>query len=183
MKCALNWTSPPTSIRHLPRSKFMVVLCALSLQACSKSVAPVDGAIVFKNCSSCHQVGTNARGGFGPQLNGLFGRRAGSAPDYAYSDAMRRSGITWNAQTLAAFVRNPQETVPGTKMRLWGISDDKEITALIAYLQTYQNAQCRGGRTVPSVPVPESRRPRAWQLGPARTLRRRAVRSRSYVHA
>ena len=83
----------------------------------------------------------NARSGFGPQLNGLFGRRAGSATDYAYSEAMRRSGFIWNAQTLAAFVRDPQKTVPGTKMRLWGISDDKEVTALIAYLQTFQSAQ------------------------------------------
>ena len=136
-----NCKSPLASIWKLPRSKFIVLLCAFSLQACSKSDAPVDGAVVFKNCSSCHQVGMNARNGFGPQLNALFGRRAGSAPDYAYSEAMRRSGIIWNAQTLAAFVRDPQKTVPGTKMRLWGISDDKEVTALIAYLQTFQSAQ------------------------------------------
>ena len=65
----------------------------------------------------CHQIGVNAHGGFGPQLNGLFGRHAGSTPDYQYSHAMRTSGIVWNDQTLAAFLRDPEKTVPGTKMR------------------------------------------------------------------
>jgi cytochrome c len=56
------------------------------LQACSPSgTDAATGERVFKQCASCHQVGANARAGFGPQLNGLFGRRAGSTPDFAYS--------------------------------------------------------------------------------------------------
>jgi cytochrome c len=117
------------------------IVLALALQGCSDADAPVDGAALFKTCASCHQVGPNARGGFGPQLNGLFGRRAGSTPDYTYSDAMRRSGIVWNEPTLAAFLRDPDKTVPGTKMRFWGMHDDKEIAALLAYLRTYQDAR------------------------------------------
>jgi cytochrome c len=112
----------------------------LTLSGCSRGDAPVDGAHVFKPCASCHQIGPNARGGFGPQLNGLFGRRAGTTPDFAYSDAMKASGIVWDERTLAAFLRDPDKTVPGTKMRFWGIHDDRELAALIAWLRTYQDA-------------------------------------------
>jgi cytochrome c2 len=80
------------------------------LQGCSPSgTDAATGERVFKQCASCHQVGVNAHGGFAPQLNGLFGRRAGSTPDFAYSDAMKRSGIVWNERTLAAFLRDPDK--------------------------------------------------------------------------
>jgi cytochrome c len=110
------------------------------LQGCSRSDRPVDGAAIFQTCASCHQVGANAHGGFGPQLNGLFGRRAGSTTDYGYSPAMKASGIVWNEQTLAAFLRDPDKAVPGTKMRFWGMSDEREVAALLAHLRTYQDA-------------------------------------------
>jgi cytochrome c len=115
-------------------------LATLALSACSRSDAPVDGARVFKPCASCHQIGPNSRGGFGPQLNGLFGRRAGATPDFAYSDAMKTAGIVWDERTLAAFLRDPDRVVPGTKMRFWGIHDDRDLAALIAYLRTFQDA-------------------------------------------
>jgi cytochrome c len=111
------------------------------LQGCTPSgTDAATGAQVFKQCASCHQVGANARGGFGPQLNGLFGRRAGSTPDFAYSDAMKHSGIVWDERTLSAFVRDPGKLVPGTRMRFWGIGDDNRIAALLAYLRTFQQA-------------------------------------------
>jgi len=111
----------------------------LALAGCSRGTGPVDGATVFKPCASCHQIGPSARGGFGPQLNGLFGRRAGATPDFTYSEPMKRSGIVWDERTLAAFLRDPDKTVPGTKMRFWGISDERDMAALLAYLRTYQD--------------------------------------------
>jgi cytochrome c len=109
------------------------------LQGCSSS-GPVDGAVAFQKCASCHAIGPNAHSAFGPQLNGLFGRRAGTTPGYAYSEAMKGSGIVWNEQTLAAFLRDPDKTVPGTRMRFWGIGDERELTALIGYLRSNQDA-------------------------------------------
>ena len=113
----------------------------LALAGCSRHDGPVDGAAVFKPCASCHQIGPNARGGFGPQLNGLFGRRAGTTADFKYSDAMKASGIVWDERTLSAFLRDPDQTVPGTKMRFWGIHDDRDLAALLAYLRSYQDAR------------------------------------------
>ncbi|MBV8158507.1 MAG: c-type cytochrome [Dyella sp.] len=89
-------------------------------------------------CASCHHVGPSARGAFGPQLNGLFGRRAGSTADYRYSDAMKASNVVWSDATLSAFVQSPGKLVPGTKMRFWGMSDPRQIEDLLAYLRTYQ---------------------------------------------
>lgn len=120
---------------------FLVTALALSLQACSRTDAPVDGATVFHPCASCHQIGPNARGGFGPELNGLFGRRAGTTSDYHYSDAMRNSGIVWNETTLTAYLRNPDKVVPGTRMRFWGIHDERDMAALLAYLRTFQDVR------------------------------------------
>ncbi|WP_229487583.1 c-type cytochrome [Pseudoduganella lutea] len=98
---------------------------------------PKAGAAAFRVCASCHQVGPGARNAFGPHLNGLFGRRAG-AMQYAYSAAMKKSPVIWNDKTLAAFLRDPDDVVPGTKMRLWGFSDERKIANLLAYLRQYQ---------------------------------------------
>ena len=111
------------------------------LAGCSPSgTDAATGEKIFKQCASCHQVGPNARAGFGPHLNGLFGRRAGSTPDFAYSAAMRRADIVWDERTLAHFLHDPSKAVPGTNMRFWGIGDDRQIAALLAYLRTFQDA-------------------------------------------
>lgn len=114
-----------------------------------------SGKTAFVPCASCHQVGRSARAAFGPQLNALFGRRAGSTTDYRYSAAMKRSGIVWTEQTLAAYIRDPQAVVPGTSMRFvsYGYSDRK-IADLLAYLRTYQAA----GLSAPAPAPPASGR-------------------------
>jgi cytochrome c len=96
-------------------------------------------ALFRRNCGNCHKVGTGARAAFGPQLNGLFGRQAGTTPDYRYSPAMQKSTVVWNWDTLAAFIRDTDEVVPGNKMRFWGISDPEKIDSLLRFLQSQQD--------------------------------------------
>ena len=93
------------------------------------------GENVFKRCASCHQVGKYAQAGYGPQLNGIVGRKAGATTGYKYSEAMKKSGIVWTEQKLAAYIRAPHDVVPGTSMRFWGIDDDQQIADLLAYLR------------------------------------------------
>lgn len=126
----------------LPAPAALFVPCILFLLA---GAAPARaggdaaaGKAVFARCASCHQVGPSARGGFGPHLNAVFGRRAGGTPDYAYSAAMKASGIVWTEATLRAFVKSPGDVVPGTKMRFWGLGNERQIDDLLAYLRTYQ---------------------------------------------
>ena len=120
---------------------FALLLCA-PLSAIAADLA--RGARLFASrCASCHSVGPSARGGFGPQLNGVFGRRAGSAPDFRYSPAMARSSVVWNDKTLAAFLDEPDDVVPGTKMRFWGMSNESQVADLLAYLRGFQQTRAR----------------------------------------
>ncbi|NML16519.1 c-type cytochrome [Azohydromonas caseinilytica] len=97
----------------------------------------VAGKTVFARCASCHQVGPAARSTFGPHLNGIVGRRAGSLPGYGYSAALKASGLVWDEATLRAFIKAPGDTVPGTKMRLWWLGSERQLDDLLAYLRTF----------------------------------------------
>ena len=99
---------------------------------------PEAGAKIFPRlCGGCHQVGESARPGFGPQLNGIIGRAAGTSANYVYSDAMKNSGLTWDRDTLIAYLKDPKDVVPGTRMIFWGLSDEEKLDNLLAYLQTF----------------------------------------------
>ncbi len=80
-------------------------------------------------------MGPGACAGFGPQLDGIFGRTAGSALDYkeGYSAAMKKFGIVWSEQSLTTFINSPGDVVPGTKMSFWGIRDDKKVANLRSF--------------------------------------------------
>jgi cytochrome c len=95
------------------------------------------GEQVFKKCLPCHAVGEGAKNKIGPELNGLDGRKAGTAPDYTYSAAMKSSGIVWNEQTFAEYIKNPRAKVSRTKMIFSGIKDDKDVASLWAFLKQF----------------------------------------------
>ena len=101
------------------------------------------GERIYDRCQACHALAYDRTG---PRHCGLFGRKAGSVPGFPYSDAMKRSGIVWNAQTLDRFLADPTGVVPGTAMGYAGVKDAKERADLIAYLeQANRSAACRGG--------------------------------------
>lgn len=113
----------------------LLMLCGGAALAAGNAEAGKSG---FNKCASCHQAGPSAKSGFGPQLTAILGRPAAAAKDYNYSEAMKKSGIVWNDKNLAAFLKAPGDVVPGTKMRFWGISDEKQIADLLAYLRSVQ---------------------------------------------
>jgi cytochrome c len=95
------------------------------------------GAMVFKKCMACHQVGPHAQNGIAPVLNGVIGRAAGQYPGYNYSSANKNSGLVWDEKTLARYLRAPAEAVPGTKMVFSGLKKDHEVSDVIAYLKQF----------------------------------------------
>jgi cytochrome c len=95
------------------------------------------GEKVFLACRACHQIGETAKNSVGPVLNGVIGRKAGSYPDYNYSDANKNSGITWDEATFREYIRDPRAKVPGTKMTYPGVKDDAKIDDLLAFLKQY----------------------------------------------
>ena len=95
------------------------------------------GKASFNKCLACHAIGEGARNKVGPELNGLDGRKAGTAPDYSYSDANKNSGITWNEAEFKEYIRDPKAKIPGTKMTFAGIKNDKEVNDLWAFISQY----------------------------------------------
>ena len=95
------------------------------------------GEKVFLKCKACHQIGDGAKNAVGPVLSGVVGRKAGTYPDYAYSDANKNSGITWDEATLKEYLRDPKAKVPGTKMVFPGLKSDDDIANVIAYLKQF----------------------------------------------
>ena len=93
------------------------------------------GAKVFKKCKACHVV-DKEKNKTGPHLVNLFGRTAGSLEDYKYSKAMKASGIVWDEETLAGYLRAPKKYVKGTKMAFVGLKKDADIENIIAYLKS-----------------------------------------------
>ncbi len=94
------------------------------------------GARIYARCAGCHALAYDRTG---PRHCGIIGRQAGSLPGFAYSDAMKRSGIVWNAQTLDRFLADPAKTVPGTTMGYAGVKDPDERADLIAFLQQHSH--------------------------------------------
>jgi glucose/arabinose dehydrogenase len=95
------------------------------------------GAQLFQErCSLCHEAGPNAAGGGqGPSLNGVVGRKAATAANFPYTQALRNSNIVWDTQTLDRFLTNPQQLVPGTAMPV-SVPEAGARADLIAFLAT-----------------------------------------------
>ena len=87
----------------------------------------------FQDCAACHstQPGVN---NVGPSLNGVFDRKAATAADFRYSPALKRSGITWTAETIDAFIADPQTMIPNNRMPYAGMPQAADRADLIAYL-------------------------------------------------
>jgi cytochrome c len=96
---------------------------------------PAKGQALYAQCAACHEIDSDANT-LGPTLKGVMGRKAGGLDGYNYSGPMKRAEITWTAQTLDAFLADPQGAVPGTKMPFAGMADAGERADLVAYIQS-----------------------------------------------
>ena len=92
------------------------------------------GKVDFVTCQTCHSINVGENK-IGPSLHGVVGRKAGSIADFQYSDANKKSGITWTPEKLFQYLEAPQRVVPGTKMTFVGFPDPQQRADVIAYLK------------------------------------------------
>ena len=120
----------------MPAIPGMLALILLSTPALAAN--PADGKASFARCGICHRIGEGAKNVVGPELNGVVGRPAGSVAGYAYSQAMKTSGKTWDEASLRAYLAAPSAFIPGSMMTFAGFRDPAVIDDVIAYLKTFK---------------------------------------------
>jgi cytochrome c len=116
------------------------VLAAIALAASTAAASAQDvaaGEQSFKKCLPCHSVGEGAKNKVGPELNGIDGRKAGSAEGFNYTEANKNSDITWNESVFKDYIKDPRAKIPGTKMVFAGIKNEQEVNDLWAYLKQF----------------------------------------------
>ncbi len=93
---------------------------------------PAHGQELYESrCGGCHSLDSNR---VGPAHRGVFGRKAGTAPGFNYSPAVKSSGVVWDDRTLDAWLTNPQALIPGQRMN-FRVATAEDRADIIAYLR------------------------------------------------
>ena len=107
------------------------VVCAAAAIAASDADAGRGREAFEKRCTGCH---TLDKGKMGPPLRGVYGRAAGKAPQFTYSDAVKNASVTWNESTLDRWLSDTESVIPGNDMT-FRLNDRAERADIIAYLK------------------------------------------------
>jgi cytochrome c len=109
-----------------------VIVCATTP---ARAADAAHGKVVFQTCAACHSEKPDA---IGPNLRGVYGRKAGSLEDFRYSNAMLRANFVWDEANLREYLKDPQAKVRGNRMPFAGLTDPEDIDDVIAYLKDYK---------------------------------------------
>ncbi|MFO1172526.1 MAG: c-type cytochrome [Hyphomicrobiaceae bacterium] len=129
------------------------MLIATASPAIAADGDPVKGEAVFKKCMACHKIGDGAKNAVGPVLNGVVGRKTGTAEGYAYSKlnlAVGSVGHVWTADTIFAYLEDPNvylkkvltdagkaDLAVGTTKMTFKLKDESQRRDVVAYLQKF----------------------------------------------
>ena len=103
-----------------------------------------NGEAKFAVCRSCHTTPEGGADMTGPNLWGIFGRKAGGKADFSYSDDLKNAPWTWDADRINKWIENPRAVLPATKMTFVGMQDPNDRRDVIAFLKTQTSPPPKG---------------------------------------
>lgn len=125
----------PAPLRSTTRFALLASLLVGAGAQCAPATAPstIGGRELYEqHCSACHSPDVNRAG---PMHRGVFGRRVGMAPGFAYSKALKGAQVVWTEQTLDAWLQDPEKLIPGQQMFV-NIDDKATREQIIRFLRT-----------------------------------------------
>ncbi len=93
------------------------------------------GKALFQACAACHSERPDS---LGPNLRGVFNRKAAALEDFRYSNAMKRANLIWDEVNLHAYIADPQRKVKGNRMPFGGLTSRTDVDDIVAYLKSYK---------------------------------------------
>jgi cytochrome c len=124
----------PTRLIAIPLAVFvfgMIVFLPLSSALTQQADADRGHQLFDRRCGGCHSVDNDKEG---PRLRGAYGRKAGTVPSFKYSDAVTKSGVTWDDASLDKWLTDPDKFIPDADMD-FHIEKADERADVIAYLK------------------------------------------------
>jgi cytochrome c len=123
-------------VHRLASAGFLAALALGAFSASASELAqgdPKHGRAIYESrCEACHSLDHSR---IGPAHRGVFGRRAGAVPGYAYSEALQHSNVVWDSQSLDRWLTNPEAFIPGQKMS-YSVPDARDRADVIAFLMS-----------------------------------------------
>ena len=132
MNCSLPGRCP------LLWSCLVLALGSAAPFAFAQDAAP-GKALFLAACGVCHAVEPGAAARQGPNLAGIYGRAAGTVPEFKYSDALKVGGWVWDEASLDPWLEDPKAAHPGTTM-VYRQRDPDKRKLLVGYLKTLAKA-------------------------------------------
>lgn len=123
-----------TEATTAPASATPTPITPVAVTEVAAAAAPKAAPAAFAVCKACHSV-EPGKNGVGPSLHAIVGTKAGDVPGYAFSPALKKSGITWDRASLDTWLQGPMKMVPGTKMVI-SVPDAAKRKAIIDYIES-----------------------------------------------